>query len=79
LVDVRSPAEFAGGHLDGALNIPVGSLPNRLDELGDREKPIVLYCASGMRSLRAEGILKSKGFTQVLDLGAMSNAAAFDG
>lgn len=72
LVDVRSPGEFAGGHLDGALNIPVHELGNRVDELGDKARPVVLYCASGMRSASAAGALRRAGFADVHDLGAMS-------
>jgi rhodanese-related sulfurtransferase len=72
LVDVRSPGEFAGGHLDGALNIPVGDLSSRMAELGDKAKPVVLYCASGMRSASAAGTLRRAGFADVHDLGAMA-------
>lgn len=72
LVDVRSPGEFAGGHLAGALNIPVGELGDRVAEVGDKAKPVVLYCASGMRSASAAGILRRAGFADVHDLGAMA-------
>ncbi len=74
LVDVRTFNEYGLGHLPGAINIPVQELADRLGEL-PRNKPIVLYCASGMRSLRADLLLKRSGFEQVLDLGAMGNAA----
>jgi rhodanese-related sulfurtransferase len=72
LVDVRSPGEFAGGHLPGALNIPVGEVGARHGELGDRTRPVVVYCASGMRSASAASALKGLGFSQVYDLGAMA-------
>jgi phage shock protein E len=72
LVDVRSPGEFAGGHLTGALNIPVGELGTRMGEVGDKTKPVVLYCASGMRSASAAGMLRRAGFADVHDLGAMA-------
>ena len=71
LLDVRSPGEFAGGHLDGAINIPVGSVSERAAELAKKGKPIVVYCASGMRSGSAASQLKRAG-AQVFDLGAMS-------
>jgi rhodanese-related sulfurtransferase len=67
LLDVRSEAEFGAGGLPGAENIPVQSLERRLDEL-DRERPIVVYCASGMRSARAADLLRGAGF-DVHDLG----------
>lgn len=72
LLDVRSPGEFASGHLDGALNIPVDVLPGRLAELGEKDVAIVVYCQSGGRSARASSILTTAGFHTVADLGAMS-------
>jgi phage shock protein E len=71
LLDVRSPAEFASGHVDGALNIPVQELTNRMGEL--RGKPnVVVYCRSGGRSCAAAEILQKAGH-EVLDVGAMGN------
>jgi rhodanese-related sulfurtransferase len=72
LVDVRSPAEFASGHLDGAINLPVDELPARAGEIGPADTSVVVYCRSGARSARAAGILREKGYSRVLDLGAMS-------
>lgn len=72
LVDVRTPEEFASGHLPGALNIPVDELPRRLGELGSPEKSLVVYCRSGARSSRAERLLKERGFQNVFNLGPMS-------
>ncbi|XXF75180.1 rhodanese-like domain-containing protein [Myxococcaceae bacterium GXIMD 01537] len=70
LVDVRSPEEFAAGHLPGAVNIPVETLSGRLGELGPPEKPVAVYCRTGKRSGRAEQILKEQGYPQVINLGA---------
>ena len=72
LVDVRTPGEFRGGHIPGALNVPVDELPARLAELGGPDERIVLYCRSGNRSGRAERLLRERGFQQVLDLGPMT-------
>ncbi len=72
LLDVRSPGEFAAGHLPGALNIPVGDLGRRAGELGAKDRPLVVYCASGMRSASAAGQLRALGFAAVHDLGGMS-------
>ena len=72
LLDVRTPEEFASGHLPAAVNIPVQELARRMGELEAKERPIVLYCRSGNRSNHAAGILKRAGFTAVHDLGAMS-------
>lgn len=71
LVDVRSPAEFAEGHIDGASNIPVDLLSTRLQEL-KRDRPVVLYCLSGARSTRAARLLRAEGYGAVHNLGAMS-------
>ncbi|MGH1342981.1 MAG: rhodanese-like domain-containing protein [Nannocystales bacterium] len=72
LIDVRSPEEFASGHIEGARNIPVGEIGARSSEVGDKEAPVVVYCRSGMRSAQAKATLDSAGFTQVHNLGGMS-------
>ncbi len=72
LVDVRSPGEFAGGHLPDAVNIPVDEIARRADEIGPRDGGVVVYCASGVRSASAAGTLRKLGFNPVADLGAMS-------
>lgn len=72
LVDVRTPGEFGGGHLPGAVNIPLDQIGARASDLKKAGKPIVLYCASGMRSGQAKRILAGAGLTDLHDLGAMS-------
>ena len=71
LVDVRSPAEFQSRHIDGAMNIPLPSLTAKLSSLGAKDRPVIVYCASGTRSAMARSALKGQGFTQVFNLGAM--------
>lgn len=73
LLDVRSPEEFAAGHLEGALNIPVGELEARLAEVGAKERPVVVYCRSGARSSRARSLLLEKGWQRVENLGGLGN------
>ena len=73
LVDVRTAGEFARGHLDGAVNIPVGELAARLASLGPKDKPIIVYCASGTRSAMAQRTLRGSGYESVRNLGPMSN------
>lgn len=73
LVDVRTPGEYRGGHIDGAVNIPVDQVASRISEFGEQSRPIVLYCRSGARSGNALRILQSKGFTQAYNLGGMGN------
>jgi rhodanese-related sulfurtransferase len=67
LVDVRNPGEVADGVIDGAVTIPVGQLPNRLDEL-DVTRPTVVYCAGGYRSSVAASLLRQRGFADVSDI-----------
>ncbi len=70
LVDVREPDEFAPGAIAGALNISLDTLGDRVDEIADR--PVVLYCQSGMRSQRGWQILtKQQSRSEVYTLGAM--------
>ena len=70
LLDVRSPAEFRAGAIPGAKNISVQALSGRLKELA-KDKPVVVYCASGMRSASAVSILKQGGY-EAYDLGPAS-------
>lgn len=73
LVDVRSPAEFAAGHIDGARNVPVSELGQRAGELGATDRPVIVYCASGTRSAMAKRALRKAGYAQVYNLGSMRN------
>jgi rhodanese-related sulfurtransferase len=73
VLDVRTPAEYADGHVQGAVNIPVQELGQRMAELGEKSRPVVLYCRSGMRSATAAGMLRVAGFAEVVDVGPMSN------
>jgi phage shock protein E len=72
LVDVRTPGEFATGHIPGAINIPVQQLDARMAELEPKDSAVVLYCRSGQRSGNAARALKRAGFELVHDLGPMS-------
>jgi len=72
LLDVRSPEEYAGGHLPGAVNIPVQELDRRMAEVGPRDGEVILYCRSGSRSARATEMLRRHGFSKVHNLGPMT-------
>jgi NADPH-dependent 2,4-dienoyl-CoA reductase/sulfur reductase-like enzyme/rhodanese-related sulfurtransferase len=67
LLDVRTEAEFKKGSLTGAINIPLDSLRDRLDEL-DKNKPVFVFCQVGLRGYIASRILMQKGFNQVFNL-----------
>ena len=59
LLDVRSPREYARGHIPGSLNIPVQEI-NRITV--ERERPLFVYCLSGARSAEAVNWLRSAGY-----------------
>lgn len=67
IVDVRNPGEADAGVIPSAVNIPVGQLPSRLDEL-DPAAPTVVYCAGGYRSSAAASLLRQRGFSDVSDI-----------
>jgi rhodanese-related sulfurtransferase len=67
LIDVREPNEFEGGHILGARNIPLSQLKNRLREVRP-DKPVYLYCQSGIRSGRAASMLYRKGYKDLSHL-----------
>jgi len=79
IIDVREADEFAEGHIPGAVNIPRGLLEFEVDghpavawrsaeELSHRERPVVLYCLSGGRSILAAAALRELGFTSAVSL-----------
>jgi rhodanese-related sulfurtransferase len=72
LVDVRTHAEFAAGHVRGALNVPIGELSRRLGGLGlDPKRPVVAICLSAHRSVPAVRLLRERGFEAVQLAGGM--------
>jgi rhodanese-related sulfurtransferase len=69
VLDVRTPEEFAAGHVPGARNLSHDQLAGRLGELEAlRDKDVVLYCRSGRRTALAEEVLRKAGFTRLLHL-----------
>ena len=73
IIDVRTPTEFAGGHTKGAVNIPLDTLESKLSTIKQYQKPIVLCCASGMRSGRAKALLAGRGVPDLYDAGSWQN------
>lgn len=61
IVDVRTAREFGAGHIKGSLNLPLDKLPGEANKLKKLNKPILLCCASGMRSASAMSILRNYG------------------
>lgn len=72
LLDVRTPEEFASGHILEAVNISVESLPERLDEV-PKDLPIIVYCRSGRRSAIAADLLVKNNYQSIFDLGGIQS------
>jgi len=71
ILDVRTPTEFGGGHIPGAVNIPLSKLRDTALHF-DTGSTLITYCSHGLRSKKAAAILKSRGYTKTYDGGAMS-------
>jgi len=61
IVDVRTREEFMGGHVAGSINIPLGEIQTRIEEIENLKMPLILCCASGNRSGQAQHYLSQKG------------------
>lgn len=68
LVDVRTPAEFAEGHVNGSTNIPLDQVAKELEQFKGKEQ-IIVFCRSGNRSGQAKMILEQNGFKNVINGG----------
>ncbi|MFM2163544.1 MAG: hypothetical protein RLZZ383_3056 [Pseudomonadota bacterium] len=79
LIDVRTPEEYAAGHVPGARNVPLDLLSTRLDEIGPAGTPVYVICQSGRRSLAASQQLAAAGRKPVNVLGGTAawKAAGF--
>lgn len=73
LLDVREPAEYARGHLPGAVSLPQAELASRLEEL-PRDRPILVVCESGSRSCRSAQFLTQMGFERVANVAGGTHA-----
>ncbi|MCX5781970.1 MAG: rhodanese-like domain-containing protein [Elusimicrobia bacterium] len=71
IVDVCTSWEFRQKHYPGAINIPVDEIEGRLEEFGNKKRPIIVYCAGGVRSEEALEILKENGFKNVKNGGSL--------
>ena len=78
LLDVRTLIEYKFSSLKGSKRIHVGDLEEEIDKIkkwtkGDKNHPIVVFCAAGIRADRAKKILKKHGYTRVVNLGGISD------
>ena len=73
ILDVRTPEEFAGGHIPGAINIPNEAIgAAQIPELPDKDQLILVYCRSGNRSKQASEKLALLGYTNIVEFGGIS-------
>lgn len=75
LIDVRSPGEFAQGHVPGSINIPVNQIDDIAKAIPSKDAPVVLFCASGGRSGSAIRQLKRQGYTGLVNGGGFRGMA----
>lgn len=69
IIDVREDWEHQESKIEGARNLPLGTLPERLDELEEyKDEEVIVHCKSGMRSTSAKAFLQQQGFKQVRNL-----------
>lgn len=72
LVDVRTPAEFDAGHVQGSVNIPLDKITQHLNDFINK-KQIIVFCETGRRSGQAKTILKRSGISSVINGGSWSD------
>ncbi len=76
LVDVRTPGEYAGGHIPGAVNVPLQQISAIASEVPDKSTPLFVYCMSGARSQQAASAPSSRWATPTRATSAASAAGA---
>jgi rhodanese-related sulfurtransferase len=73
LIDVRTPGEFRGNHIQDFRNIPLNELVQKANSL-DKNKEVIVICQSGMRSKQATKVLKKLGFKHIVNVSGGMNA-----
>jgi phage shock protein E len=73
ILDVREDSEYNAGHIPGATLVPLGQIPNRLDEI-PKDKTVIAVCRSGNRSSQATNFLRQQGFENVHNMTGGMNA-----
>ncbi|MCF7732844.1 MAG: rhodanese-like domain-containing protein [Akkermansiaceae bacterium] len=75
VIDVRSKAEFSSGHIEGAINLPLEVVAEKIATVApDPDAPVFLHCMSGTRSAMAARKLRALGYKQVFNLGSLARA-----
>lgn len=73
LLDVRTQEEYAGGHIEGSVNVPLDRLGGIAQTIPDKDTPVFVYCLSGARSGQAVEFLRRMGYGNVKNIGGISS------
>ena len=76
IIDVREPDEFSMGCVEGSINIPLGQVPNKVEEFKAMKRPLVLCCRSGNRSGQAVQFLAANGLEEIYNGGGWDDVVA---
>ena len=79
VIDVRTTAEYKGGHFSGAINVPVEKLAKSTGRLGAKDAPKIVYCASGARARQAVRQMRMMGFMKVYAGGTLTDMEKLTG
>lgn len=79
LLDVRTPEEYSSRYIKGATNLPLSSIETGALPAVAKDTKIFVYCRSGNRSAQAKSLLEKSGFTNINDLGGMSDVISIGG
>ena len=79
LIDVRTIEEFEAGHFENAINLPVEEIQEGKMPSAEKDTTIYVYCRSGNRSAQAKTALNASGYTNVVDLGGLTDVEAIGG
>jgi len=73
LLDVRTPMEYAQGHIPGSINVPLQGIDKAAEVVEDKDVPVFVYCYSGSRSHHATALLEEMGYCNVKNIGGIAS------
>ena len=74
LLDVRTPEEYAEGHIPGGKNLPLQDIDKAMYIIDNKDTPLFVHCLSGGRSRQAAAVLKQMGYTNVTNIGGIADS-----
>ncbi len=73
LLDVRTPEEYAEGHIPGGKNLPLQDIDKAAAVIDHKDTPLFVHCLSGGRSRQAASVLKQMGYTNITNIGGIAD------